>query len=396
MKILFITALPLETNNSSQIRNIALIKGLLTNGCSVTILCPGSEHSTNKIYADSFPKVLDEVEIIRISKKTMVTSFLSTSAVQKKNIKTSILKYARRLYSRFSIYKAAGLLIGQTKKLNYDYSNFDIILSSSDPKASHKMAEMIKKKTNLKWIQYWGDPLLADITDSTLLPNILKRHIESNLMKGSDFIFYVSPFTSDEQKILYPKYRNKIYHLPPPYIKERIYKKSQEGRFTLGYFGSYYSRVRNILPLIECVKSSKRLDLLIAGNTDLNIEMEKCSDIKIYQRVNREKVEELEGQCDALVCVLNLKGTQIPGKIYQYASSNKPIILITDGNKKHEITEYFTQFDRFIICENNESSITASINEMLFEKREYYPCKAFSSDIVARKMINIIIGQNDC
>ncbi|MBN2770551.1 MAG: hypothetical protein JXR90_07640, partial [Spirochaetes bacterium] len=288
MKILYITALPLETNNSSQIRNIGLIKGFIENGCAVTVLCPGAEHATNKIYADSFPKELENVEIIRLTKKNMITTYLSEN--RQRSLFSYLLKYLRKLYSRFSIFKAAGLLIDQTNKLNLDLSNFDVLFSSSDPKASHKMAEIIKKKTNLKWIQYWGDPLLADITDTTLLPDIFKKYIESKLMKKSDNIFYVSPLTSDNQKLLYPKYRNKIYHLPPPYIKEKFYKINQSAKYTLGYFGSYYSRVRNIIPLIDTVKNNDNLKLIIAGNTDLNMEEMVYSNIKIHQRINRERV----------------------------------------------------------------------------------------------------------
>lgn len=73
-------------------------------------------------------------------------------------------------------------------------------------------------------------------------------------MKYSDCIFYVSPFTCEEQKIIYHKYKDKIYHLPPPYVKERISESPSNSKFTLGYFGSYYSSVRNIIPFVESVK----------------------------------------------------------------------------------------------------------------------------------------------
>jgi len=38
MNILFITALPIELNTSSMLRNISLIKGLAKNGCEITVL----------------------------------------------------------------------------------------------------------------------------------------------------------------------------------------------------------------------------------------------------------------------------------------------------------------------------------------------------------------------
>lgn len=391
MRVLFITALPLETNNSSQVRNIGLIKGLISNGNKVTIICPGAELATNKIYADSFPKELDEVQVMRLTKNNIITSYLSSE--NKNGIKTLIFKYLRRLYSRFSIFKAAGLLIDQISKLDLNYKNFDLVISSSDPKASHKMAERIKKKSNLKWVQYWGDPLLTDISDSSYLPDTFKKYIESKLMKYSDCIFYVSPFTCEEQKIIYHKYKDKIYHLPPPYVKERISESPSNSKFTLGYFGSYYSSVRNIIPFVESVKKNNNQNLIIAGNTDIEIEKYVSENIIIHQRISRERVEELEQQCDALVCILNLKGTQIPGKIYQYASTNKPIIIINDGDKKTQIKEYFNQFNRFIICDNDEISINQAIESLIKDKRDYQPCSEFSSEIVAEKLLQLINGK---
>lgn len=389
MRILFITALPLETNNSSQIRNIGLLNGLKEQGCKISIVCPSTQHSTNKIYSDVFPEELIGMKIIRLSKKSVVTSYLSNTDI-KQSIKGIIFKYLRKWYTKFSIFKAAGLLTSQIKKLNLDYKDFDIILSSSDPKASHKMAELIKKETGLKWAQYWGDPLLKDISDKSYIPDILKKRIESNLMKNSDYIFYVSPFTSEEQKTLFPKYRNKIYHLPPPFIRERIYNAPYNDVFTLGYFGSYYTKVRNILPLIDVIKANQKFKFMLAGNSDIENELISSGNITSYRRISREKVEELEEKCDALVCILNLRGTQIPGKIYQYAATNKPILLIVDGERKKEIAEYFDQFNRFIICENNVISINEAIYSLINNKKEYQPCREFYSNNIAMKMLNII------
>lgn len=76
-----------------------------------------------------------------------------------------------------------------------------------------------------------------------------------------------------------------------------------------------------------------------------------------------KETEKYEEDADLLIVLLNKKGTQIPGKIYHYAGTNKPILIILDGDRKEEIKEYLSLFNRFYFCENNERTRNRAIHK---------------------------------
>ena len=136
---------------------------------------------------------------------------------------------------------------------------FDIIISSSDPKSSHLIAEsLIYNNPGIakKWIQYWGDPFASDINKKSYLPDFLIKKEEERIISKSDMVIYVSPFTLEKQKELYPKYASKMVFFPIPYLKKIEYPKTNNVNLVLGYYGDYRKKDRNILPLYEAIKEN--------------------------------------------------------------------------------------------------------------------------------------------
>lgn len=88
--------------------------------------------------------------------------------------------------------------------------------------------------------------------------------------------------------------------------------------------------------------------------------------------------------------MLNKKGTQIPGKVFHYAATNKPILLLIDGEYGEEIGQYFKQFSRFIICKNEVNDIKETLYSMLSDRQRYYPCEEFNAANVAKELIKSI------
>ncbi len=56
-----------------------------------------------------------------------------------------------------------------------------------------------------------------------------------------------------------------------------------------------------------------------------------------------------------MVCILNKSGTQIPGKLCNYAGTNKTILVLVDGDCGKEIQSYFKKFNIYIFVNNKES-----------------------------------------
>lgn len=384
MKILFVTATPLEYSSSANIRNIALIKGLINNNNEVYTLsyCPEKDSA----YYNS--KLIEGINFknryfIPLSK--LHTRF-TTKNEGKKSIKRKVKSFVYKIYTTFKIYDSRKDIVKRIGNIELD-EKFDLLISSSDPKSSHLLAKKIlEKRPDLakRWIQYWGDPFLMDINRKSKMPKIIIKETEKRLLKSCDKVIYVSPFTLKEQRNIYSDLSYKLFFLPIPYLKEKNYFATKNKVVEVGYFGDYYSTDRNILPLYNVIKNSK-MKLTICGNS--NIELEKTKNVEIYSRQPIERVEEIEKITDILICICNRRGTQIPGKIYHYAATNKPILIILDGDRKKELREYLESFNRYKLCENTEQDILKAIKDISNENVEYKPLSLLSSEKIAKEFI---------
>jgi len=90
-----------------------------------------------------------------------------------------------------------------------------------------------------------------------------------------------------------------------------------------------------------------------------------------------------------LVFVANKAGGQIPGKIYQYAGTNKPILFILDGDSR-TLKEQFAKYDRFIFADNTRQSIERGIREIIDNDSIYSPLAEFSKEYIMSEFIRNI------
>ena len=384
MKILYITSTPLEYNSSANMRNVAIIKGLQQLGNEVSSL--SSEAVNSSIYSDDISEIIN-VKSRYWLKLGAIQNNITNNINQKNNFKKIIKNRIYKIYTKFSIYDPKKTLVSKVSK-DFIKEKFDLIISSSDPKSSHLIAErLIELNPNItkKWIQYWGDPFVGDINKNSIIPsNVIKRE-EKRLIGLCDEVVYVSPFTLEQQQKNYPEYKDKMKFVPIPYIEEKIFRKVSNSKITLGYFGDYKSSDRNIKPLYDAIIKNNDCYLNICGNSDIKLEVKENVFIRPRQKMN--VVEELEKNSDILVCICNKKGTQIPGKIYHYAATNKPILIILDGNRKKELREYFESFNRYKLCENTEEDIIKAIKDIINERVEYKPLSLLSPEKIAKEFI---------
>lgn len=384
MKILYITSTPLEYNSSANMRNLAIIKGLQELGHEVSSF--SSEVVKDSIYANNIENTIKFKNRYWI-KLGSLQSNITNNIKNKNNVKKVIKNKIYKIYTKFSIYDPKKVLVKKITKSTI-VDKFDLIISSSDPKSSHLLAEkLIKLNPDItkRWIQYWGDPFAGDINKNTIVPTKFIKKEEKKLIDLCDKVIYVSPFTLEEQNENYPDCKNKMEFLPIPYVKEKIYKEVKNSKVTLGYFGDYKSKDRNIKPLYKVIEKEKGLYLNICGNSDLSLLQKENMTIKTRQKL--DVVEKLEENCDILLCVCNKKGTQIPGKVYHYAATNKPILIILDGDKKEELRKYFESFNRYVLCENTESEIINAINNIRNSNIDYKPLESLSAKKIAEKFI---------
>ena len=390
MKILFITGQSIKSNTSVTLMNLGYIKGFVELGHEVDIVC--TEINENHISYDDNIFDIDNINIIEIPVGLAYSNFSKKKDEKNSYVKEYIKSILKKIYYATNIYDAQKGWINNIDFLTNNVSKkYDLIVSSSDPKHSHLFAKKLVEKKMVKfkkWIQIWGDPWAIDITRRNKLLTTKIKKEEESLIKQADIIYYVSPLTESYQKELHPKYRYKIKHLPIAYYKEYEHnnKKHKNEKIKFGYFGDYNSDIRNIRPLYNAIKTSDA-ELIIRGNSDL--ELESNIRIDVGNRVSLKILNELEQEIDIYVHLSNNSGTQIPAKAFYYCASDKPILFILDGDSE-KIYNSFEKYNRFIFCNNNESSIKEAISR-IYENREklkeYEPLNDFSPKYVINKLI---------
>lgn len=366
MKFLLVSMTPLVYNNSATLRTCGYISGLYKEGHTVDVLTPSyneSDFGYDETNNDFIRKYVNEYYTFE---RGSIYSTLGTKKETNKNwIKQLMKKIVRKVYSFAKIYDSQKVLVSKVITVDIKIDNYDRIISVSDPKSSHLLViELFKKRkmdVQVEWIQCWGDPWYLDITGpSGLIKKTFIKHEEQRVLSKASTIIYTSPFTLLTQQILYPEYANLMICVNQSCKEYANEKKEETVKYEVGYFGAYNSHVRDIMPLYECCNENN-ITLCIAGNSDITLESTQWCDVK--GKISFKDAENEEMKCDILVCVCNLQGTQIPGKIYYCAGYDKNIIIAVDGECAEDLIDYFKTFNRYIICKNSKEDILKAINE---------------------------------
>ena len=370
MRILFVVESCLRINTSANLCHLAYIQGAVDNGHTVDVISV----SEQKEAIDNTIKLPQGVNWIYIDPPKYSNSFFSTTGVGNKgtNIRHSFsIKSEAQNLIKFMLKKMYGIY-GRTPSLwvrkAAKYKNnvpYDYVISLATPFISHKLGMLLLDNNNVKcnhFIEIWEDPWTLSIFKEKNTKAAFKE--ERKLVSVADKIVYVSPLTLKYQMELLPEYQDKMTWHPLPYYykHEGDIKTTEEQLF--GYYGDYFSFSRNLRPFYEAaIKAGIRVNIF--GNTD----EEFCSTgrITVKPRVDLNTLNAAEEETSVYVFVCNLKGGQIPGKIYQNSATKKPILFILDGteDEKKILREYFEKFNRYEFCDNTVESIVEGIKKIV-------------------------------
>ena len=175
-------------------------------------------------------------------------------------------------------------------------------------------------------------------------------------------------------------------HIPLPYFDfSKTDAVATEG-WSFGYFGDYFSHTRNLVPFYEALVRSGHAGYIYG---DSNEALTATDSIEISGRVTLDILDQVQAKTKVLVHLCNLHGGLIPGKIYHYSATSKPILFILDGTpeEKDILRTYFSQFDRFYFCENHVDSILDTIDRICSDNRAWTRLDAFSPKAVVRQLL---------
>lgn len=385
-KIAVVLVLPVEYNTSSMLRCRAIISALGEMGHSLKCYCPNPDK--NSKYFSKEEVNIPGMEIFRFGGKSWSETKGTIEQKSRRSLKSRIKVTVLSLFRKIDVFGSTLLYLPERKRISDDIAkgDFDILLSFSDPMPAHMIAKYCKQHNpHLQYIQQWGDPLASDTISKIAQPVWVRKWIEESLLRPADKVCYVSPFTCEEQKQLFQKQANKMIFLPTPSLTYTE-RTSTSGKLCVGYFGSYNSVARDIRPFYEAAKQNKNAEFLIVGDSDL--ELESTDNISIINRVPPDELNRYMQKVNVIVCLMNLKGNQIPGKVYHDASSTKDILLIKDGEYGDAIQAFFQEYDHYTFVDNTAPSIDVAIKQYLEHGVPLRkPVKDFEASSIARKLI---------
>ena len=375
MRILVIAGYCPRDNHSAALSHNAYIEGFIKLGHTVDLLCY-SEKGFRIDEKMEVPAVRNKYEYDGLSlyeklamKKAPVVSEPTGSGNSegdsRVSFKSKFINSAKKtVRGMYGIYNPSIMWFHRAKHFKSD-TNYDCVVSMSYPQVSHLVATYLKKKGRVKaekWIQLWEDPWAADLGNVGGLNSCLKP--ENKLLCDAEDIVYVSPITLSHQQGLFPSNKDKMRWCPlAAYYKaeSRDYSGLNENQY--GYFGDYLPYIRNLEPFYNAAVD-KNLNVDICG-TPSDLFPNKNS-VKIFPRLPLDELKKHEDKTNVVVCLFNLGGGQIPGKIYQLAATNKTILAILDGPEDEQkiIRDFFEKYNRFVFCQNNEQSISEAVDRI--------------------------------
>lgn len=231
-------------------------------------------------------------------------------------------------------------------------NQIDAIYSSSPPYTTALIAKRVKKILRVPWIAGFRDPWTGFISSPRrwFLPRLIDKYLEKSVFKKADKIECAWVGIIKDAVSKYPDLdKTKFHHIPNGFDSEDYPSIEWQGneQFTLTYTGSMYGR-RNPAALFQAIEK------LLKNNLIKKDEFK----IKFIGRFGREISEMIENttfrdsieiinylphkesliellKSDALLLIVDESKESeeiVPGKIYEYIGTKKPILTIAPNN----------------------------------------------------------------
>jgi glycosyltransferase involved in cell wall biosynthesis len=247
-------------------------------------------------------------------------------------------------------------------------NNIDTIVTSGPPHSLHLIGLQLKKELNIKWFADFRDPWTTIGYHKALklssYANNKHKALEKEVLNSADTIIVTSKTTKTEFQAITSK---PIEVITNGYDIEKIEKQSLDEKFSLAHIGSFLSE-RNPRILWQALKElvSENPDfkndfrLKLIGATSQEV-LDTISEFKLNDYVqnlgyvsHQEAVEHQRKSQVLLLIEINSAATKsiIPGKLFEYMVSERPIIAI--GPEGSDFAEIITTTNTGVFFTYNE------------------------------------------
>ena len=223
-------------------------------------------------------------------------------------------------------------------------NNIETIITSGPPHSLHLIGLELKKKCNINWLADFRDPWTTIGYHKALKLSSFsaKKHkkLEHQVLNLADVIIVTSESTKSEFQVITSK---PIQVITNGYDIENIGKQKLDSKFSLAHIGSLLSE-RNPKFLWQCLSELIHENPLFEANFELKLigalspdVLDSIHDFGLSKYINnlgyvshREALEQQRKSQVLLLIEINSEETKsiIPGKLFEYMVSERPIIGI--------------------------------------------------------------------
>ncbi|WP_095497550.1 hypothetical protein [Paraferrimonas haliotis] len=399
MNVLVLTANFAPRAASPAIRTVNLVKGLSAiDGVDVKVLTYDFETLTEFSGKDQslIDKVPSEVSVERVKsgflrakifkKKRNDQSATKSNDLKRRLINNPLINFLipdPHIESIYSFYKKAC-------SLTVDWEP-DVIISHAYPFSFHLLGHLVKKKyKKAKWIADYGDPWFGKPVAELKTPiwrNWIDSRLERALLSNTDAVTLTTIPALKSYKNEYDFLEDKLHVLPMGYDADDMkeiapinldkYYKFLEGKLLFVHTGRIYPEARDPLPFIEaldtlvtnCSFVAERIRVVIVGDVDgymlSQVRNRPCEDLFTFVDWVPVRQSIAWMKTASLLLLFGNKGdSQIPGKVFQYLGTAKPIFF-AQINPDDPTKDLLSDYKDCIICNNNKDQLADSINDIL-------------------------------
>lgn len=346
-EILFIAFYYNHSNEIASKRLQGIAKYLPRHGFKANVIVPKTSNPTVEI---------EGVNVIETDYEDMLSKFMPGSqGSETKSEVTSTSKPNPLVSKAISL---AGEVFAYPDGMKYWYTpafeksceiienrNIEAIISSSFPITAHIIARDLKEKYNIPWIadlrDLWN---MNPYINHTFIRNYFEKRLELKTFKNTDILTTTTPLAKKTLQSLHPT--NRIESVVSGYDPEdfkNIKQNSTSDKLTLMYAGSLYDGKRDPSILFDAVSQlinenkikQNNIQIDFYGDTtnleELKNKFNLENNVNIHGKITHEEVLKNQMNSDVLLLISWMSESEkmfIPGKVYEYMASEKPILSI--------------------------------------------------------------------
>lgn len=346
-KILFISFYYNHNNEIASKRLQGIAKYLPDYGWQPIVIVPKTNNETVH---------LEGVTVIETEYQDMISKFLPKSQGTETKTEAASQNQQNKFVSK--AISTAGEIFAYPDGMKYwkkpafetcsqiiEEEDIKVILSSSFPITAHVIAHDLSEKYNIPWIadlrDLWN---LNPYVHHTFIRNYFERKLELKTFKNADILTTTTPLAKETLQTLHPNKRIvSVVSGYDPQDFEGLKQTRTNDKLTLMYAGSLYNGKRDPSILFEAISelaNEKKIDATkimvnFYGDTTNLKELSKKYNIEpivnIHGKISHEEVLENQMNSDILLLISWMDEKEkmfIPGKVYEYMGSRKPILSI--------------------------------------------------------------------